>query len=209
MKTFKQLISEVYKNTLPVTGRLKPKLLSGEGFDTLTKSIIPGHVILTHYDHNAGTVQHVWAKPIKQDDGSTKFDRKFSVNANITHGKNRELIYTNLDASGVGGGHGPHAYFDIMSGRASKGDDNKPRYGILVHESMSPGAIKLMRGVKKHYGDKITRHTYTPEQGDPEHGIAKHYTHGVHFSTETPPSLAQIGTTQIVQFANAEHRVKE
>ena len=209
MKKFSEFLSEVYKNTIPTQLRLTPQILTGEGFDTLTKSILPGHVILSHYDHSAGTVHHVWAKPVTQPDQTTGFERKFSVRANITRGKPGEWIYSNLDVAGVGGGHGPHAYFDIMSGRAARGEDEKPRYGILVHDSMSPGAIQLMRRVKQHYGDKITRHTYTPEPGEPERGVAKDYTHGVHSSMETPPSLARIGTTQIVQFANREHRVKE
>lgn len=208
MKTFKQLINEVYKNDIGLKDRITPELFSGEGFNKPTKSIIPGHVILTR-QIAPGYVGHVWAAPEKQQDGSTLYRKKFFVGANIKPGNNNEVIYSDFTTSGVGGGHGPHAYFDIMSGRAARGEDGKPRYGVLVHDSMSPGAIKLMNSVNKQYGNRIIRHTYTPEPGEPERGTAKHYIHGVHWSTKTPLNLASVGPISIVQFANPKHRVKE
>lgn len=143
--------------------------------------------------YNKEEVTHIWVDKQKKP--------KFRLDASLKNAKrpegSGEKLYRSLHAYGAGAGIGHHAYFDLMSGRAGHA-------AIMVHDDQSKGATKLRQNIRKHYGDKVLYHTYEHDSQE-----AKHLTHGVTVSHNTPEPFAnKHADTRIVGLVPKKYRVK-
>jgi len=197
MKSFQQYITETFANKIGTSSKMpadttvdnpgiKRQFQGAKKYQSTSRQHIVYHV----KDKN-GNNHYAWVHRRTGDiDGymKTKEQAGKLPNERFHH----DILIQSRDG---GPSIGAHMFHDLWSGKFG-------HYGISVHDNQSPGAIRLHKKLRKHFGDKVLYHTYNPKTGE-----AKHLTHGVAASGDTPDSLFNaIHSVNIVAMMKPKYR---
>lgn len=204
MKSFIAFIKEGWANNLETSSKLsKDTDVDSDEFEHYLRdkknvsryqSSSPDHIIFHHKtkynSHYAHENRYLW---VHKKTGHIDFHMK--TLSNPGHHEDEELHHhLYIKSRQEGPSMGKTAFHDIWNGHTGK-------YGITVHDDQSKGAVRLHKKMRKEFGDKVTYHTYHPDKG------AKHLTHGVAVSNNSPTSLRKaVIDTQIVAMRTPKHR---
>lgn len=200
MKSFKQFLTEVIANTIPKTSKWPEnttlahleKHFGNKFIEAPHPSVLPTHKLMIG---KGAPGEHVLAW-VHKDTGHVDLTMEAEMHPNTK----KEIIAKGIYITGRKNGNnvGHHGVFDALSGRFGK-----PL--VTEFDSLSPGAIRMLRKSRETYGDKIFFHTF-----DPQTEKAEHLTHGVSVSDKSPNSFYHVQRDKvIVGMVPPKHRIKK